>query len=127
MLDKPAENSNRTLAVTPVSLEIHVVKQNNLNSVEEKLLSEICKLKARIEINSNFLVAVSFYRRIRSKPKSQSAIQNKIHLFAGAIVVLDKIANLRNAFRFAIFRETKAAKNRSDIFSSANVKSPVHS
>ncbi|GBL76526.1 Transposon Ty3-G Gag-Pol polyprotein [Araneus ventricosus] len=67
-LDKAAEISDRILEVTPVPMEIHAVNKSNSNSMEEKLLSEIEKLNARID-KLEFSRSCSPFRRNRRKRK----------------------------------------------------------
>ncbi|GBN35063.1 hypothetical protein AVEN_240853-1, partial [Araneus ventricosus] len=123
-LEKAAEISDRILEVTPIPMEIHAVNKNNSNSMEEKLLCEIEKLNARID-KLEFSRSRSPFRRNRSNQRSRG--NSQIRLFAGIIVVSEKTANLKNAFRLVIFRETKTAKNRRDMFFASDITSPVHS
>ncbi|GBN09177.1 hypothetical protein AVEN_186920-1 [Araneus ventricosus] len=119
-LDKAAEISDRILEVTPVPMEIHAVNKNNSNFMEEKLLSEIEKLNARID-KLEFSRSRSPFRRNRSNQRSRGNSQNR----NSSVCWYHR--RLKNAFRLVIFRETKAAKNRRDIFFAADITSPIHS
>ncbi|GBN16646.1 Transposon Ty3-G Gag-Pol polyprotein [Araneus ventricosus] len=93
-LDKAAEISDRILEVTPVPMEIHAVNKNNSNSMEEKLLSEIEKLNARID-KLEFSRSRSPFRRNRRKRKRRridatcSLPQTSRRLF-----IRDRISNI---------------------------------
>ncbi|GBL77604.1 hypothetical protein AVEN_152853-1 [Araneus ventricosus] len=86
-LDKAAE-------VTPVPMEIHAVNKNNSNFMEEKLLSEIEKLNARID-KLEFSRSRSLFRRNRRKRKRRridatySLPQTSRRLF-----IRDRISNI---------------------------------
>ncbi|GBM27013.1 hypothetical protein AVEN_256945-1 [Araneus ventricosus] len=125
-LDKAAEISGRILDVTPVPMEIHVVNKNNSNSMEENLLCEIEKLNARID-KLEFSCSLSPFRRNRSNQRSRGNSQNRNSSVCWYHRRFEKTANLKNAFLLAIFRETKTAKNRCDMFFAADITSPVHS
>ncbi|GBN40543.1 hypothetical protein AVEN_120932-1 [Araneus ventricosus] len=125
-LDKADEISDRILEVTPVPMEIHVVNKNNSNSMEEKLLCEIEKLNARID-KLEFSRIVLLFSETEVNKDREGIVKIEIRLFAGIIVVSEKTANLKNAFRLVIFRETKTAKNRRNMFFAADITLPVHS
>ncbi|GBN40538.1 hypothetical protein AVEN_120928-1 [Araneus ventricosus] len=125
-LDKAAEISDRILEVTPVPMEIHVVNKNYSNSMEEKLLREIEKLNARIDKLEFSRIVLLFAKTEVSKDR-EGIVKIEIRLFVGIIVASEKTANLKKAFRLAISRETKTAKNRRNMFFAADITLPVHS
>ncbi|GBN62926.1 hypothetical protein AVEN_233769-1 [Araneus ventricosus] len=78
-------------------------------------------------ISSSFLVVVPFFAETEVTTDREVIVKIEIRLFAGIIVVSEKTANLKNAFSLAIFKETKTAKNRRDMFFAADITSPDHS
>ncbi|GFU12560.1 uncharacterized protein NPIL_455231 [Nephila pilipes] len=76
---------------------------------------------------ANFHVVDPLFAETEINQNPKVLVKIGIYWFAGIIVVLEKTANLRNAFRLSIFGETKAVTNRRSMFFVANVMSPVHS